>query len=233
MSRRQVLRAVAGVGAIAAAGGLGLALNSGSVLADDTVYYRVTSAVNLRTGPGTKRRILRVIPAQSIVASLNQSKYGFRKVLHDGTEGWAHADFLEEVDGGSVVVPVPVGHAKTTDDVNFRSGPSTTARVIQVLKAGTTVEVFDVNDNDFRMVGYANTQGWVHNGYLDVGGPLGGYAVTTTALNLREEPNMSSKVLAVMPKGATVFRGDVIANDFLGVTYNGISGWAHTDFLKS
>jgi uncharacterized protein YgiM (DUF1202 family) len=62
---------------------------------------------------------------------------------------------------------------------------------------------------------------------------LGGYVVTTTALNLREEANATSRVLAVMPKGAKAFRGDVIANGFLGVTYKGISGWAHMDYLES
>ena len=30
-----------------------------------------------------------------------------------------------------------------------------------------------------------------------------------------------------------LFRGDVLANDFIGVSYNGISGWAHKDYLQT
>lgn len=231
LSRRRVLRAVAGAGAAAAVGGLGLALSNGSASAA-AGFYRTTSALNLRTGPGVRRRVLLVIPNNTTVQSLGQSKYGFRKVMHQGTEGWAHADYLEETDGGSDDVPVAIGLGQTTDAVNFRNGPSTSARVIQVLKPGTVVDLYDIEKNEFRMVGHAQVPGWIHRDYLSEGGPLGGYVRTTTALNLREEPNTKSKVLAVMPKGATAFRGDVIANGFLGVTYNGMFGWAHMDYLE-
>jgi uncharacterized protein YraI len=233
ISRRQLLKRMAGVGAFAAVGGLGLALKTGLALADDTGFYRTTSSLNLRTGPGPRRRVILVIPNNAMVTSLGQSKYGYRKVSYQGTEGWAHGDYLDETNGGSTDVPVPVGLGQTTDSVNFRNGPSMSARVFQVLKAGTTVDVFDIEENGFRMVGFANIQGWVHSDYLSLGGPLGGYVRTTAALNLREEPSTSSRVLAVMPKGATAFRGDVIANGFIGVTYNGIFGWAHMDYLES
>jgi uncharacterized protein YgiM (DUF1202 family) len=232
ITRRQLLRKMAGVGAFAAAGGLGLVLKAGSASAD-TGFYRTTSALNLRTGPGIRRRIILVIPDKAMVTSLGQSKYGYRKVAYQGTEGWAHGDFLEVTNGGSTEVPERIGFGQTTDSVNFRNGPSTSARVYQVLKAGTTVDVFDAEENGFRMVGYAQVVGWIHSDYLSVGGPLGGYVRTTAALNLREEPNTSSRVLALMPRGATAFRGDVIANGFLGITYNGIFGWAHMDYLES
>lgn len=234
VSRREVLRKAAGFGAVAAAVGLGLTVRGGSVLADDTGYYRTTSSLNLRTGPGPRRRVILVIPDGAMVVSLDKAKNGYRYISFQGTKGWAHADFLDVTNGGSSDVPVPVGTAQTTDSVNFRAQPSVSGSVWQVLPAGTTVEVFDVYENGYRMAGFANLQGWIYADYLSVeGGPLGGYVVTTTALNLREEVNTSSRVLAVMPKGAKAFRGDVIANGFLGVTYNGTFGWAHMDYLES
>jgi uncharacterized protein YgiM (DUF1202 family) len=234
VSRREVIRKAAGFGAVVAAVGLGLSVRGGSALADDTGYYRTTSSLNLRTGPGPRRRIILVIPDGAMIVSLDKTKYGYRYVSYQGTKGWAHADYLEVTNGDSSDVPVPVGTAQTTDSVNFRNRPSVSGSVWQVLPAGTTVEVFDVYENGFRMVGYAQIPGWIHADYLSVeGGPLGGYVVTTTALNLREEANTSSRVLAVMPKGAKAFRGDVIANGFLGITYNGTFGWAHMDYLES
>jgi uncharacterized protein YraI len=230
-TRRSFLKRAAGAGAVAAAVGIGLKLD-GSVSAQESSHYRTTSALKLRTGPGPRRRVILIMPQNAVVTYAGQSKYGYRKVSYQGTVGWAHADYLEVSNGGSTDVPVPVGSMQTTDSVNFRWEPSSSSKVIQVLKPGTVVEVFDYFANGYRMVGYANIAGWVHMDYLaEVEGPLGGYVRTTSALNLRAEPSTSSKVLAVMPKNARAFRGDVIANDFLGVTYNGIFGWAHTDYL--
>jgi uncharacterized protein YraI len=230
IDRRTLLRRIGGIGLAAA---LGIAVTAREASAA-TGYLRTTSALKLRTGPGTGRKVMAIMPAGTVVQSLEKSKNGFLYVSYQGTNGWAHGDFLESANGDGYEVPVPVGTARTTDAVNFRRSPSPSASVIRVLPAGTTVETFDLSENGYRMVGYAQTSGWIHADYLgDAGGPLGGYVVTTSALNLREEANMTSRVLAVMPKGAKAFRGDVIANDFLGVTYNGISGWAHKDYLQS
>jgi uncharacterized protein YraI len=201
IDRRTLLRRIGGIGLAAA---LGIAVTAREASAA-TGYLRTTSALKLRTGPGTGRKVMAIMPAGTVVQSLEKSKNGFLYVSYQGTNGWAHGDFLESANGDGYEVP-----------------------------AGTTVETFDLSENGYRMVGYAQTSGWIHADYLgDAGGPLGGYVVTTSALNLREEANMTSRVLAVMPKGAKAFRGDVIANDFLGVTYNGISGWAHKDYLQS
>jgi bifunctional autolysin len=225
---------MAGVGLVAAAAGAGLALTGEVASADDTGFFRTTSSLNLRTGPGVRRRVILVMPSGAMVTSLDKSKNGFRYVSYQGTKGWAFADYLEITNGGSSdEVPVPYGNLQTTDSVNFRWQPSLSSSIIQVLPAGTVVDAFDVFENGFQMVGYAQIAGWVHTDYLgSVEGPLGGYVVTTTALNLRAEANFSSRVLTVMPKGAKALRGDVIANDFLNVTYNGKSGWAHRDYLK-
>ena len=58
-------------------------------------------------------------------------------------------------------------------------------------------------------------------------------AYTTANLNLRAAPNTSAKVLLVIPNGAEVGRatsGDT--NGFAKVTYNGVTGWASTTYLR-
>jgi uncharacterized protein YraI len=63
-------------------------------------------------------------------------------------------------------------------------------------------------------------------------GPCPG--TTTAALNLRAGPSLSDEVLLVMPAGASVewdnFQGEV--NGYVAVTYDGVSGWAHRDYLQ-
>lgn len=53
----------------------------------------------------------------------------------------------------------------------------------------------------------------------------------TSALNLREMPNTSSKVLKVMPQGAKVTAMAQSENGFRSVVYGEIRGWAHEDYL--
>jgi uncharacterized protein YgiM (DUF1202 family) len=58
-------------------------------------------------------------------------------------------------------------------------------------------------------------------------------ATTTDDLNLRAGPSLSADVLLVIPAGATVsydnFTGE--ENGYLSVTYNGVDGFAHSDYL--
>jgi uncharacterized protein YraI len=231
LSRRGFLRKLGGLAAVAVAGGAALKIRGAGAA---STFLKTTSALNLRTGPGPRRRIILVIPNKTVVSYMGESKYGYHKVGYQGTVGWAYADYLVDSDDGETEIPVPVGTARTNDYVNFRSGPSTRSGVIRVLPPNTKVDVFDIWENGFRKAAYAQVNGWIYDDYLGPqSGPLGGYVTTTTALNLREEPNTKSNVLAVMPKGSRAFRGDEIANGFLGVTYNGMFGWAHMDYLVS
>ena len=116
--------------------------------------YRTTTDLRLRTGPGTRRRIILVMPRGSTVTNLGAVKNGFAKVSYKGTEGWASLDYLTATDGSQD--PVLLGTAVTTSAVNLRSGPSTSNQVLRVLAAGTSVQTSDTVKNGFRYV--------VHNG---------------------------------------------------------------------
>ena len=57
--------------------------------------------------------------------------------------------------------------------------------------------------------------------------------MTTTNLNLRSGPSTTSGVLAVIPSGATVSVLDADAsNGFYKVEYNGVTGYAHGNYLS-
>src|SRR4051794_5860322 len=60
----------------------------------------------------------------------------------------------------------------------------------------------------------------------------GDATVNVDALNLREQPNTSSRVLAVMPNGARVHvKGDGQQDGFVPVTYGEQEGWAWAEYL--
>jgi uncharacterized protein YraI len=177
-----------------------------------------------------------VIPEGALVASLGGSRNGFRKVSYQGKPGWAHGDYLVVANGGSPDVddgPVIVGTAVTTTDVNLRAGPGTGYEVLRVLSEGESVDLSNTYENGFVYVVHEGLAGWVYADYLGSDGSAQWYMTTTSRLNLREEPNTSAYILAVMPLGAKVRATDQVANGFRRVVYQGTTGWAYEEYLGS
>lgn len=58
------------------------------------------------------------------------------------------------------------GTTYTTDDVNFRAGPSTSYEIRDVLSAGTTVTVTGSSENGFLPVTIDGLWGWISEDYL-------------------------------------------------------------------
>jgi len=236
VSRRLLLRRAAGVGVAAlAVGALGPAGASGG-------SAKATVALNLRSGPSTAHKVLRVIPAGGIVSLQGGTDSGFSYVAYDGTYGWASSQYLGPAGGQA---PPPGGGlgstGRTTAAVNFREGPSTSARVIAVLPKGTAIFVHDVGASGFWSVAHNGRSGWIWADYVErtngtppPSGPVYDLnsATTTAALNLRAEPSTSAKVLLVMPSGAKVSLKSGTANGWRQVSYNGTSGWGSTAYLN-
>jgi uncharacterized protein YraI len=230
LSRRQALRLVLGGAAAVAAG----TVVAGSASADATGFLRTTSALNLRTGPGLRRRIILVIPENAMVTDLGGAKYGFRQVSYQGTDGWASADYLIDTNGGSTDSPVVTGAAITSTAVNLRSGPSTSNQVLRVVAANAMVQTTSTVQNKFRYVVFEGQAGWMYEDYLlwTVDGPVPEFLTVTSALNLRAEPNTSSAVKAVMPEGSQVRPTGAGSNNFSEVFYGNLKGWAYTAYLN-
>ena len=191
-----------------------------------------TTALNLRTGPGTRRRVLRVIPAGAHVFDHGDLRNGFRRVTYDNIRGWASDTYLK------AGTPIPgevgpvIGAGVTTTAVNHRSGPSVGDTVIRVLPRGTTVEITETVVDGFRYAYAQGVGGWIYAEYIaPEGGEHPGYGTTTTALNLRSQPSTDARVLAVIPAGSQIRWTDELSNGFRRITYDGRSGWAYNAYL--
>lgn len=121
-----------------------------------------TASVNLRSGPSTSNSILRVVPYAAQVGTSTTVTNGFRYVTHNGLAGWMSSTYI------STTSPDDQGgnYATTTAAVNFRTEPSTSSAIIQVIPAGARVQMLHTQAGDFINVNYNNRQGWVHKAYL-------------------------------------------------------------------
>ncbi|MDP9369945.1 MAG: SH3 domain-containing protein [Chloroflexota bacterium] len=202
-----------------------------------------TTTLNLRSGPGTSYGVLTVMPAGAAVSVDGDPRNGFYPVVYAGTSGWAAGSFLAlGGDGGA-----PSGTATTTTSLNLRAGAGTGYGVITAMPAGATVTLTGQQANGFVSLTYQGTAGWAASQYLTTGsasdGGSGGdperspsptgTATTTTSLNLRAGAGTRHGVITVMPAGATVTLTGQQAEGFVAVTYQGMAGWAASQYLAA
>ncbi len=243
VNRRSVVKSIAGIGvsALALTPTLGL-MSPASARSTDSLIVN-TSGARLRSGPGTGYGVIASLAKGTEVRYLADggSANGYRwykvRVLATGKEGFVAASLLSTPGEGPGPDPVIVGTAKTTANVNLRSGPSTGNSVLRVVPVGATVQISNTVQNGFRYVIHNGLAGWIAAQYLGSGVPGEepydpNFATTTANLNLRAEPSTRAKVLLVIPSGARVRVLEGGSGQFRKVSYNGTSGWAAYAYLN-
>jgi uncharacterized protein YraI len=145
--------------------------------------------------------------------------------------------------GGLAVMPSAARAAstQTIDDLNLRAEPALNAEILDVMPAGSSVEVTGDPENGFYPVSYGGLTGYAYGDYLSIGG-TGDGAVTTGGqmgevnvvdgpVNFRTGPSEADDVISVIPDGALVALTGDSFNGFFSIIYTDRSGWAHGDFI--
>ena len=205
----------------------------------------IETAVNFRAGASTSAPIDLTMAAGTVVETSGLLANGFRACRLNGQTGWVIDGALVPVSGGATPPP-PAGQAGYTNtDVNFRMEPTYGNNVIRVLPANTVVTVTGEASGEFIRVTTPGDIGWVFGAYVSFGTPGGSPGggtnppsdgsdgLVTTALNLREQPSTSAAILAVMPAGVSITVTGAVTVGFLPIIYNGTSGWAAADYIRS
>ena len=129
----------------------------------------------------------------------------------------------------------------------LRSGPGTTNAVILTVPKGASVTVSG-SSNGWASANYNGTSGYIATQYLqaagsgaatdpnatvtgNTGAAGSASAATTAAVNLREGPSTSNKVIMTVPKGASVTVSST-SNGWAAVNYSGKSGYISTKYLS-
>ena len=131
-----------------------------------------------------------------------------------------------------------------TAGVNVRSGPGTNYDILGGLYPGYTVSVRGAARNGWTPITFNGREAWVSTKYLrKVGTSVKAPAATgtaairtlrtSTALNVRTGPSTTSKIVKVLPRGATVSTTGKTSKGFSEVTYAGDLRWVSTQYLKA
>ena len=139
----------------------------------EEVSAKTTEYVNFRTGPGTNYSSKGVIPSGTgitVTDTSNSEWYAVR--LSDGSTGYIYAEYIS-VSGSNTTEDGEV-NAKTTADVNFRSGPGTNYNSKAVIGSGTGIIVTDTGNSQWYAVRLTNgSTGYIYAEYIRITGDVG------------------------------------------------------------
>ena len=217
----------------------------------EEVSAKTTEYVNFRTGPGTNYSSKGVIPSGTgitVTDTSNSEWYAVR--LSDGSTGYIYAEYIS-VSGGNTTEDGEV-NAKTTADVNFRSGPGTNYNSKAVIGSGTGIIVTDTGNSQWYAVRLTNgSTGYIYAEYIRITGNVGTpsapaeptpapsnpeaeqSAKTTEYVNFRTGPGTNYSSKGVISLGTTVTVTDTSNSQWYAVRLsNGSTGYIFAQYLK-
>ena len=220
---------------------------------------KTTEYVNFRSGPGTNyssKGVIALGTTVTVTDTSNSEWYAVR--LSNGSTGYIFAQYLKlNSSSSATATPAPTQapsgseqSAKTTEYVNFRSGPGTNYSSKGVIALGTTVTVTDTSNSEWYAVRLANgSTGYIFAQYLKVTGTSSAtptptptqapsndgtvQAKLTADVNLRRGAGTNYGVIKVIGTGTTVTVTDASNNQWYKVKLSdGTEGYLFSEYLK-
>ena len=215
---------------------------------------KTTEYVNFRSGPGTNyssKGVIALGTTVTVTDTSNSEWYAVR--LSNGSTGYIFAQYLKlNSSSSATATPAPSGSeqtAKTTEYVNFRSGPGTNYNSKGVIALGTTVTVTDTSNSEWYAVRLSNgSTGYIFAQYLKLNSsssatatpaptqaPSGSEqsAKTTEYVNFRSGPGTNYSSKGVIASGTTVTVTDRSNSQWYAVRLaNGSTGYIFAQYLK-
>jgi len=208
--------------------------------ATDAKVSGATGFINLRASASLTATVLATYPNGTAVKILARVG-GFYQVQVGQQTGFM-VDYLVRVDNVRVEAH---GVIRTANggNVNIRTAPSMSAPVIQSFPPGQRVEILQ-RGSGWHKVRCAGVTGYMHAGFLSIGGSggSGGSATTVTAslknpnggsiVNFRKNPGLDTRILAEHRVGKTVTVLGYYNADWAQVSIDGVIGYVSSYFLK-
>ena len=216
----------------------------------EEVSAKTTEYVNFRSGPGTNYNSQGIIASGTTITVTDTSNSEWYAVrLSNGSTGYIYAEYISMSTGGSTSNGKERS-AKTTEYVNFRSGPGTNYSSKGVIALGTTVTVTDTSNAQWYAVRLSNgSTGYIFAEYISFTGsntpsataaptqaPSNGSeqtAKTTEYVNFRSGPGTNYSSKGVIALGTTVTVTDTSNSEWYAVRLsNGSTGYIFAQYLK-
>ena len=205
--------------------------------------HEATSNLNMRSGPGTNTKIVKVLRNGTDVIELKRQ--GTWSQVKAGTStGWVSSSYLRVIKTGAapakpkpsakpkppVIQPVKkTTHVTKSKVVARKSADTKSASVVGI--AAKKQVVVDAKSGSWLRVRYAGKTGWVPATQLALYKAPAKVKKTTAGLNLRAGASTSTRSLLVIPKGRTI-TVKATRSGWTQTTYAGKTGWVSSKYLR-
>lgn len=205
--------------------------------------------LNLRSAPSYgDSRIMAQIPNGTVVSVLLKGNL-FWKVSVNGQDGFMDSGFLK-AGGSPAPVPVPdpdpvpvtkgyciVNNPRSTQYLNLRAQPSTSAKVLAQYQNGIRLEIVEPGETWCKVYGKASgNTGYVMTDYVKLYGVSASPTKTvqngSTFVNLRSAPSQQTGAVYQRLYSGTVVTVLTPGDEWTQVRYNGQTGYMMSVFLK-
>ena len=207
---------------------------AGPIASADAVMS-ATTAVNVRSGPGTDNSILGVLYLGDTVTVRGGSQNGWTPVTYKGRSAWVSSQYLTGTGSSPNSDSGPSGSATTLEALNVRSGPGIGYAVLSVLPKGASVTLTGRVTNDFAEIGSGR---WVSTAWITTSTSSGSRPIVTTsqvrataALMIRTTSNSSFTNLGDVPAGTILDATGVVTNGVAQVLYQGQLRWVNAAYI--
>ena len=212
-----------------------------------------TENLNLRDQASTSGKVLTTIPKGKTLQVLSEKDAnGWYKVSYGGKIGYANSSYITISSNSTTTTPSmpPLTETKsgtTIENLNLRDQASTSGKILMTIPKGKTVEILSEKDaNGWYKVSYDGKTGYASSSYIVTNSnsatttpstpptiTVNKKGITTENLNLRNQADLSGKILTTIPKGKTIqILSEKDANGWYKVSYNGKTGYAISNYIK-
>ena len=217
----------------------------------DSNTYVATGDVNMRSGPGTKYKIVVTVRKGSKVTVTDTKDAHWYKTTYKNKSGKTYKGYIsskwlknveEPKNDGDQKENPPTGAYQTTGDVYMRAKPSKNAKALTVVPAKSTVNVTDTSHGKWFKAAYKDKKGKKYKGYIsnkylkkkkESKKDSSEEYKTTCDVNMRKKADKKSKVVVVVPEKATVKVTNTSNKNWYKATYKNKKGKTFEGFICS
>lgn len=213
-----------------------LAIMAAPAMAAAREQVSATTALNLRSGPGTNYPIIGELKKGQTVTRIGTS--GSWSIIELGnTKAYAHSSYLRAAGGTSASGTTMY----STGRINVRSGPGTGYKVLTTLNKGDAVSVLGTVGN-WSIIKWNDATAYMFTKYLTSSGGSGGGSTgggstpssgtmqATANVNIRSGPGTNYSIVGWLSKGGLITRTG-ITGSWTQVSYNGKTAYIHSGYL--
>jgi len=198
--------------------------------------------LNVRSGPSLTYEIISTVNEKTTLPVLAEKNNWIQVKMPDGKSGWVASWMVK------TVATAPAKHIQSkVDQLNVRSGPSTTFPVVKKIDSKTKYPLLQKSGEWAQIQLAADQKGWVASWLVQetqaaqsqaassaTAKPAGSVpandgrttiTVTASSVNLRSMPTTQSKVIATLANGTKLVYLSTQGDWYQGKTADGQTGW--------